>query len=105
MEWFLLQQNWAPALIEKMVGGRFSWLVVLGAFMGVSFLAGRLAASDASKGVQCAGLAIFVVAEAVIFLPLLDLALVQTLGQKDLPKRSSRNFPEQGVKEGAQRAA
>jgi FtsH-binding integral membrane protein len=73
VEWFLLQQSWAPALIQKMTGG-FGWLVVLGAFMGVSWLAERLAASDASRGVQYAGLFLFVVAEAVIFLPLLFIA-------------------------------
>jgi FtsH-binding integral membrane protein len=73
VEWFLLQQSWVPALIQKMTGG-FGWLVVLGAFMGVSWLAERLAASDASRGVQYAGLFLFVVAEAVIFLPLLFIA-------------------------------
>ena len=73
VEWFLLQQNWAPALIQKMTGG-MGWLVVLGAFMGVSFLAERLAASEASKAVQYAGLGIFVVAQAVIFMPLLYIA-------------------------------
>lgn len=73
VEWFLLQQSWAPALIQKMTGG-FGWLVVLGAFMGVSWLAERLAASDASRGVQYAGLFLFVVAEAVIFLPILFIA-------------------------------
>jgi len=77
VEWFLLQQSWAPALIQKMTGG-FGWLVVLGAFMGVSWLAERLAASDASRGVQYAGLFLFVVAEAVIFLPLLFIAAYQS---------------------------
>jgi FtsH-binding integral membrane protein len=75
VEWFLLGQSWAQSLVQTMIGGRFSWLIVLGAFMGVSYLAERLAASEASKGVQYAGLAIFVVAEAIIFLPLLYLAL------------------------------
>ncbi len=73
VEWFLLQQSWVPALIQKMTAG-FGWFVVLGAFMGVSWLAERLAVSDASRGVQYAGLLLFVVAEAVIFLPLLFLA-------------------------------
>ena len=35
VEWFLLQQSWAPVLIQKMTGG-MGWLLVLGAFMGVS---------------------------------------------------------------------
>src|SRR5690606_32545181 len=74
VEWFLLQQSWTPALIQMMVGGKFGWLVVLGAFMDVSYLAERLSVSQASRVVQYAGLAIFVLAEAVIFLPLLFMA-------------------------------
>ena len=73
VEWFLLQQSWAPVLIQKMTGG-MGWLLVLGAFMGVSFIAQKLAASDASRGAQYAGLGIFVVAEAIIFMPLLYMA-------------------------------
>ena len=73
VEWFLLQQSWAPVLIQKMTGG-MGWLLVLGAFMGVSTIAQRLAASDASRGAQYAGLGIFVVAEAIIFMPLLYMA-------------------------------
>jgi len=73
VEWFLLQQSWAPALISKMTGG-MGWLVVLGAFLAVSFLAERLAASEASRGVQYAGLGLFILAEAVIFMPLLYIA-------------------------------
>ncbi len=75
VEWFLLQQSWTPGLVQMMAGGKYGWLVVLGAFMGVSFLAERLAASEASRGVQYAGLAIFIVAEAIVFLPLLFMAV------------------------------
>lgn len=73
VEWFLLQQSWAPALVGKMTGG-MGWLLVLGAFMGVSFIADRFAQSETSKGMQYFGLILFVVAEAVIFLPLLFIA-------------------------------
>lgn len=60
--------------IENMIGlmtGGMGWLVTLGAFMGVSWLADKLARSDASPSVQYIGLGLFVVAEAVIFLPLM----------------------------------
>ncbi|MEM9281904.1 MAG: Bax inhibitor-1 family protein [Verrucomicrobiota bacterium] len=73
LEWFLLQQSWAEPLIYKMTGG-MGWLVVLGAFMLVSFLADRLAASNTSRAVQYAGLGLFIVAEAIIFMPLLYVA-------------------------------
>lgn len=75
VEWFLLGQSWTEQLVHTMIGGRFSWFIVLGAFMGVSYLAERLAASNASKGTQYAGLALFVVAQAVIFVPILHIAL------------------------------
>lgn len=73
VEWFLLQQSWAPALVQKMTGG-MGWLLVLGAFMVVSHIANKLAMSDTSKGVQYAGLGLFIVAEAIIFMPLLYIA-------------------------------
>ena len=63
--------------IENMIGlmtGGMGWLVTLGAFMGVSWLADKLARSDAAPSVQYIGLGLFVVAEAVIFLPLMYLA-------------------------------
>ena len=63
--------------IENMIGlmtGGMGWLVTLGAFMGVSWLADKLARSDAAPSVQYIGLGLFVVAEAVIFLPLMYIA-------------------------------
>ncbi|MBP6601269.1 MAG: US12 family protein [Verrucomicrobiales bacterium] len=75
VEWFLLNQSWSAALIQKMVGG-MGWLIVLGAFMGISFIANRLAESEASRGTQYLGLILFVVAEAFIFMPLLYMAMV-----------------------------
>ena len=70
VEAFLQAQQWADLLAAKMVGG-MGWLVVLGAFMAVSFIAERLAASDSSKVMQYFGLGIFILAEAIIFLPIL----------------------------------
>lgn len=72
LEWFLLQQAWVPGLVSKMMG--MGWLIVLGAFMAVSWIADRLARSETSKSVQYAGLGLFVIAEAFIFLPLLYFA-------------------------------
>jgi FtsH-binding integral membrane protein len=53
---------------------RGSWLIVLGAFMGVSMLANKWAHGSASLTKQYAGLSLYVVAEAIIFLPLLLIA-------------------------------
>ncbi len=55
-------------------GGAAGWLLVLGLFMGVSFLANRWAVSETSKGTQYFGLGLFILAEAVIFVPLITVA-------------------------------
>lgn len=73
IEAFLLQLPFAGAIAAAMIGG-YSWLFVLAAFMGVSWLAERWAHSDASPGMQYLGLGLYVVAEAIIFLPLLYIA-------------------------------
>jgi hypothetical protein len=72
LEAFLFTSGAADSIISVMrIGGSMSWLLVLGAFMGVSWLAGSWANSQTSKPMQYLGLALYVVAEAVIFVPLL----------------------------------
>ena len=53
----------------------FNWLLVLGLFMVVSWIADRMARSETSRGVQYAGLALYVGIEAVLLLPLLVIAV------------------------------
>jgi FtsH-binding integral membrane protein len=55
--------------------GQIGWLLVLGAFMGVSWVADRWARSGASAGTQYAGLGLYVLAQALIFVPLLYIAV------------------------------
>jgi FtsH-binding integral membrane protein len=55
-------------------GGSFGWLFILLAFMGASWLAQTWARSETSRGMQYLGLALYVVAEAIIILPLLYIA-------------------------------
>ena len=52
----------------------YTWLLVLGAFMGVSYIADRWAHSDTSRSMQYVGLFLYVAAQSVIFLPLLYFA-------------------------------
>ncbi|MGH9767192.1 MAG: Bax inhibitor-1/YccA family protein [Blastocatellia bacterium] len=73
VEWMLLQSPIAAPMARAMTGG-FSWLIVLAAFMGVSWLAERWANSDTSPRMQYLGLGLYVVAQAIIFLPLLFVA-------------------------------
>ncbi|NIM60912.1 MAG: permease, partial [Acidobacteria bacterium] len=51
-----------------------NWLLILGAFMVVSWIASRTAHRSMSMGAQYAALAAFVVAQALIFAPLLFVA-------------------------------
>ncbi len=74
IEAFLLQSSVAEPLIGLMVGSKYSWLIVLGLFVGVSWIADMWAQTATSKFMQYIGLALYVVAEAVVFLPLLYIA-------------------------------
>jgi FtsH-binding integral membrane protein len=74
LEAFLLSLPQVPQVVEMMIGGRMSWLIVIGAFIGVSYLANYWASSSTSVGMQYAGLALYVVAQSVIFVPLLYIA-------------------------------
>lgn len=73
LEGVLLNIPGIGALVQKMVGG--GWLVVLGLFIGVSWLAEKWANSDTSIGMQYLGLGAFIVAEAIVFLPILFIAV------------------------------
>jgi FtsH-binding integral membrane protein len=70
----LLQIPGIEQVALAMVSSRMSWLVVFGAFFAVSWVAERWASSDTSIGMQYLGLSLYVVAQAVIFLPLLYIA-------------------------------
>src|SRR5919106_2130773 len=74
LEWVFFQTGVAQKLTATLVGTRFSWLFVLGGFMAVSWIAERWAHSNASQGMQYLGLGVYVVAEAIIFVPLLFIA-------------------------------
>ena len=54
--------------------GGMGWLVVLGLFMLISYLSERWASSEVSAATQYLGLGVYVVAEAIIFVPLLFIA-------------------------------
>jgi FtsH-binding integral membrane protein len=72
---FALFQTAVPDIMMGLLGTtRYSWMIVLGAFMGVSWLADKWARSDASIGMQYAGLGLYVAGEAIVFVPLLYVA-------------------------------
>ncbi len=74
----LILSGAGAAALSLMSGGKFVWLIVLGGFMAVSWLADRWASNGTSLAMQYAGLALYTVAEAIIFLPMIMMALVMT---------------------------
>ena len=52
----------------------WNWLIVLGAFMAVSYIAERWANSNVSRQMQYVGLGVYVLAQALILVPLLYIA-------------------------------
>lgn len=81
---YLLMTN--SMLVEKVsapfvrfaLGGRWNWGVVLAVFMAVSWVADQWASHAKSRAMQYAGLAFYVVAEALIFVPLLAIVAWKT---------------------------
>jgi len=78
LETVFLSMGWGEIALNLIGTGKYSWLIVLGAFMGVSWLANGWATNGSSKNMQYAGLLLYTVAEALIFLPLITLALMIT---------------------------
>lgn len=72
IEIFLFKSGMAETIARALLG--VNWLLVLGGFVLVSWLASRTAHTAATKGAQYAALAGFVLAEAIIFVPLLYVA-------------------------------
>jgi FtsH-binding integral membrane protein len=75
LEFGLFAVGFDQMIAPLMMGSGFSWLIVLGLFMLVGHVANRWALSDTSVAMQYAGLGLYVVAESVLFLPLLFIAV------------------------------
>ena len=71
----LLKMGFGEQMMALLAASKWSWLLVLGAFMLVGVVADKWARSDHSREMQYAGLGIYIVAEAIIFLPLIYMAL------------------------------
>ncbi len=69
LEMFFFQSGLAASIYQALAG--VNWLFVLGGFLVVGWLASRAAHQAVSRGVQYLALGGFVLAEAIIFVPLL----------------------------------
>ena len=78
LEWMFLRTGLGDTAIGLLRTNRYSWLMVMGAFVAVSWVADRWATNGSSRGMQYAGLVLYTVAEAVIFLPLIMMAIAIT---------------------------
>jgi len=74
IEYQLISMGFGEQALALLSTSKWSWLIVLAAFMGVGMLADKWAKSDTSRELQYAGLGLYVVAEAIIFLPLMFMA-------------------------------
>jgi FtsH-binding integral membrane protein len=74
IEYFFFTSGVADSIIGTMVGGRGSMLFVFLLFMGAAYAAQWFAQPTQSKGMQYFGLGLYVLAEAVVFVPILYIA-------------------------------
>ncbi len=81
VELALFESGWAGEIARFMFG--FNWLLILGAFMLTGWLATRTAQTSTSIGMQYFAYAVYVVAEALIFVPLLYIADAKAPGTID----------------------
>jgi FtsH-binding integral membrane protein len=74
LETLLIQLGIGNAALMMLGASKYGWLMVMGAFMAVGWIADKWARSATSAPMQYAGLGLYVVAEALIFLPLIAMA-------------------------------
>ena len=75
VEAFLFSTPFGGLIAYGILGtGGIGWLVVLGLFMLISYIANTWAVSNTSVTKQYLGLGIYIIAEAIIFVPLLFVA-------------------------------
>lgn len=77
----LFESGLAGPIVHFVLG--FNWILILGAFMLVGWLASRTAQTSTSIGMQYFAYAAYVVAEAIIFVPLLYIANLKAPGTID----------------------
>jgi len=75
LEIIFFQTGFATVVAATILTGKISWLIVLGAFIAVSWITEWWAEKSTSLFIQYLALTIYVVAEALIFIPLLYIAM------------------------------
>jgi uncharacterized protein len=75
----LLIQKVSVPILKFAFASRYNWLVFLGAFSAVGFVADYFASHTRTRALHYLGLGLYVIAEALIFLPLLAVAEMQAM--------------------------
>ena len=75
LEYALLQTTLPRTMVEFLMRMPYGWLLFLGAFILVGWMASSLAANAESRQTQYLGLGLYVVAEGILFAPLLFIAV------------------------------
>jgi len=74
---FLLFRTALPyAMAEFAMSGQYNWLLVLGGFIVIGWIARAFATNVTNRPAQYVGLGLYVIGEAIIFAPLILIALV-----------------------------
>ena len=87
-EYMLLQSNMVVEFMLSMTQG-WKWLVMLGGFMFITNYAESTALKTADKNKQYLAYVIYIFAEALIFVPLLYIAISYTGGNYDLLQQAA----------------
>ncbi|MGD9633559.1 MAG: Bax inhibitor-1 family protein [Pirellulales bacterium] len=79
LEWLFVQMGLDQRALQLIGTSRFMWLGMLGGFMVIGWVADSWAQSATSIGKQYAGLFLYVLAQAVMFLPMIGIAKFMTV--------------------------
>lgn len=80
VEALLISSGIAKSFVGLLATSKWMWFVVLALFMGVSYVADNWARTPMSREKQYMGLGLFVIAEAIVFMPLLYIAYTYAPG-------------------------
>ena len=74
LEACLISAGLGKTFVSILANTPMAWLLVMGLFIGTSYVADKFAHSQTSEGIQYFGLGLFTVAEAIVFLPIIEIA-------------------------------
>jgi FtsH-binding integral membrane protein len=80
LEVFWFSTSVPQLMFSALASTRFAWLLFMAGFVGVSMLADSWAQNAVSRPKQYLGLGLYTVAQSIMFIPLIALAIVRSVG-------------------------